>query len=130
MLLCKREVENVIWLAIVLLTMQVTMILDAQLPVMFSCLGLEQFLGVAKDNQQCLCQPPKRSIKQMATEKSTWLMQLLENLHQPMKCLIPLYYDNLSAICLAKNLVFMQELSMWRCIITLSERKSCKRELS
>jgi len=42
----------------------------------------------------------------MAAQESTWLMQLLEDLHQLIKYPIPLYCDNLSAIRLADNLVF------------------------
>jgi len=42
----------------------------------------------------------------MAAQESTWLMQLLEDLHQLVKYPIPLYCDNLSAIRLAENPVF------------------------
>jgi len=42
----------------------------------------------------------------MAAQESTWLMQLLEDLHQPVKYPISLYCDNLSAIRLVENPVF------------------------
>jgi len=42
----------------------------------------------------------------MAAQESTWLMQLLEDLHQPVKYPIPLYCNNLFAIHLAENPVF------------------------
>ena len=42
----------------------------------------------------------------MAAQESTWLMQLLENLHQPVKYPISLYCNNMSAIRLAENPVF------------------------
>nr|GMC60878.1 FAS1 domain-containing protein SELMODRAFT_448915-like [Ipomoea batatas] len=42
----------------------------------------------------------------MATQESTWLVQLLKDLHQPTEYSIPLYCDNLSAVCLAENPVF------------------------
>ncbi|KAE8704478.1 hypothetical protein F3Y22_tig00110450pilonHSYRG00264 [Hibiscus syriacus] len=42
----------------------------------------------------------------MATQESTWLIQLMNNLHQPVDYAIPLYCDNQSAIRLAENPVF------------------------
>ena len=44
----------------------------------------------------------------MATtaQESTWLIQLLKNLHQLVKYPIPLYCDNLSVIRLVENPVF------------------------
>ena len=42
----------------------------------------------------------------MAAQESTWLAQLLENLHQTVDYPLPIYYDNQSAICLVENLVF------------------------
>ncbi|KAK2980731.1 hypothetical protein RJ640_011711 [Escallonia rubra] len=42
----------------------------------------------------------------MAAQESTWILQLLEDLHQPIKYPISLYCDNLSAIRLAENPVF------------------------
>ncbi|KAK6142115.1 hypothetical protein DH2020_006983 [Rehmannia glutinosa] len=42
----------------------------------------------------------------MAAQESTWLVQLLEDLHQPIDYAIPLYCDNLSAIRLAENPIF------------------------
>ncbi|KAE8725434.1 Indole-3-acetic acid-amido synthetase GH3.17 [Hibiscus syriacus] len=42
----------------------------------------------------------------MAAQESTWLIQLMNNLHQPVDYAIPLYYDNQSAIRLAENPVF------------------------
>ena len=42
----------------------------------------------------------------MEAQESTWLMQLMNDLHQSINYVVPLYYDNQSAICLAENLVF------------------------
>ena len=42
----------------------------------------------------------------MAAQESTWLMQLLRDLHQLVEYAIPLYCDNQSAIRLAENPVF------------------------
>ncbi|KAK3041270.1 hypothetical protein RJ639_001372 [Escallonia herrerae] len=42
----------------------------------------------------------------MAAQESTWILQLLEDLHQPIEYPIYLYCDNLSAIRLAENPVF------------------------
>ncbi|KAL5577449.1 hypothetical protein UlMin_019148 [Ulmus minor] len=42
----------------------------------------------------------------MAAQESTWLIQLMNNLHQPVDYAVPLYCDNQSAIRLAENLVF------------------------
>ena len=42
----------------------------------------------------------------MAAQESTWLVQLLENLHQTVDYPVPLYYDNQSVICLVENLEF------------------------
>ena len=42
----------------------------------------------------------------MAAQESTWLVQLLENLHQLVDYLVPIYYDNQSTICLIENLKF------------------------
>lgn len=42
----------------------------------------------------------------MAAQESTWLVQLLEDLHQPTDYAVPFYCDNLSAIRLAENPVF------------------------
>ena len=42
----------------------------------------------------------------MAAQESTWLIQLLKDLHQPIQYAIPLYCDNQSAIRLAENPVF------------------------
>ncbi|XP_019178882.1 PREDICTED: uncharacterized protein LOC109174044 [Ipomoea nil] len=42
----------------------------------------------------------------MATQESTWLVQFLRDLHQSTEYSIPLYCDNLSAVCLAENPVF------------------------
>ncbi|KAF7834575.1 Retrovirus-related Pol polyprotein from transposon RE1 [Senna tora] len=40
------------------------------------------------------------------TQESTWLIQLLKDLHQPIEYAVPLYWDNQSAIRLAENPVF------------------------
>ena len=42
----------------------------------------------------------------MAAQESTWLMQLMEDLHQPRDYKVSIYCDNRSAICLAENPVF------------------------
>ncbi|KAK2985465.1 hypothetical protein RJ640_030992 [Escallonia rubra] len=42
----------------------------------------------------------------MAAQESTWILQLLEDLHQPIEYPISLYCNNLSAIRLAENPVF------------------------
>ena len=42
----------------------------------------------------------------MAAQESTWLMQLLKDLHQPTKYAPPLYCDNLLAVRLAENPIF------------------------
>ncbi|KAE8676474.1 hypothetical protein F3Y22_tig00111588pilonHSYRG00004 [Hibiscus syriacus] len=42
----------------------------------------------------------------MVAQESTWLIQLMNNLHQPVDYAIPLYCDNQSEIRLAENLVF------------------------
>ena len=42
----------------------------------------------------------------MATQESTWLRQLLKDLHQPTDYAIPLYYDSQSAIRLTENPMF------------------------
>ncbi len=39
----------------------------------------------------------------MAAQDSTWLIQLMKNLHQPVDYAVPLYCDNQSAIRLAEN---------------------------
>ncbi|XP_068663100.1 secreted RxLR effector protein 161-like [Aristolochia californica] len=42
----------------------------------------------------------------LAAQESTWLIQLTNNLHQPIEYAVPLYCDNQSAIRLAENPVF------------------------
>jgi len=42
----------------------------------------------------------------VAAQESTWLMQLMKDLHQPVGYSVTLYCDNQSAICLAENPVF------------------------
>jgi len=42
----------------------------------------------------------------MATQESIWIIQLIEDLYQPTTYVVTLYYDNISAVRLAKNLVF------------------------
>ena len=43
----------------------------------------------------------------MVAQESTWLMQLLKDLHQPTKYAPPLYCDNLSIVCLVENPIFL-----------------------
>ena len=61
----------------------------------------------------------------MVAQESTWLIQLMNNLHQQVDYVITFYCDNQSAIHLAENLVFMQERNMWKCIIIFLEQKLC-----
>jgi hypothetical protein len=42
----------------------------------------------------------------MTAQESTWLKQLMEDLHQPTECQVSIFYDNLSSIRLAENPVF------------------------
>ena len=42
----------------------------------------------------------------MAAQESTWLIRLMNDLHQPVDYAVPLYCDNQSAIRLAENPVF------------------------
>ena len=42
----------------------------------------------------------------MAAQESTWLKQLMEDLHQPTDYQVRIFRDNLSFIRLAENLVF------------------------
>ena len=42
----------------------------------------------------------------MAAQESTWLKQLIEDLHQPIEYQVRIFYDNLSSIRLAENSVF------------------------
>ena len=42
----------------------------------------------------------------MAAQESTWLKQLMEDLHQPIEYQVRIFCDNLSSIRLAENLVF------------------------
>jgi hypothetical protein len=42
----------------------------------------------------------------MPAQESTWLKQLMEDLHQPTDYQVRIFCDNLSSIRLAKNLVF------------------------
>ncbi len=39
----------------------------------------------------------------MVAQESTWLMQLIKDLHQTIDYAVPLYCDNQSTISLAKN---------------------------
>jgi hypothetical protein len=42
----------------------------------------------------------------MAAQESTWLKQLMKDLHQPTEYQVRIFCDNLSSIRLAENLVF------------------------
>ena len=42
----------------------------------------------------------------MAAQESTWLKQLMEDLHQPTDYQVRIFYDKLSSVRLAENLVF------------------------
>ena len=42
----------------------------------------------------------------MAAQESTWLIRLMQDLHQPVDYALPLYCDNQSAVRLAENPVF------------------------
>ena len=42
----------------------------------------------------------------MTAQESTWLKQLMEDLHQPIEYQVSIFYDNISSICLAENPIF------------------------
>ena len=42
----------------------------------------------------------------MVAQECTWLIQLMKDLHQPIKFVVPLYHDNKFVIQLAENPVF------------------------
>nr|XP_028945254.1 uncharacterized protein LOC114819785 [Malus domestica] len=65
----------------------------------------------------------------IAAQESTWLIQLMNNLHQSVDYVVPLYCDNQSAIVWRRIQFFMQELNMLKCTITLSEKRFCKKRL-
>ena len=77
-----------------------------------SVLGQDPYHGTARDNPVWHYQVMKLSIdqQQMVAQESTWLKQLIEDLHQPMDYQVKIFYDNLSSIRLVENLFFfMQE---------------------
>ena len=81
---------------------------DDQLRDTSSVLDLELFHGVVRDNQLWHYLVPNQSIdqQQMAAQESTWLKQLMEDLHQPAEYQVRIFCDNLSSIRLAENHVF------------------------
>ena len=44
----------------------------------------------------------------LEAQESTWLKQLMEDLHQPTNYQVRIFCDNLSSLCLAENLVFQR----------------------
>ena len=42
----------------------------------------------------------------MAAQESTWLKQLMEDLHQPIEYQVSIFCDNISSIRLAENPIF------------------------
>ncbi|KAE8679564.1 tir-nbs resistance protein [Hibiscus syriacus] len=76
---------------------------------------LKHFFGLEEINNWCSKRQPTVSLSTteaeyravaMAAQESTWLIQLMNNLHQPVDYAIPLYCDNQSAIRLAENPIF------------------------
>ena len=88
-----------------MLTMRETTILGGQPLGMCSSLVWEQFLGVARDNQQYHLSiiEAKYRASAGAAQESTWLKLLMEDLHQKIEYPISLHCDNQSAIRLAEN---------------------------
>ncbi|KAK3008223.1 hypothetical protein RJ639_015041 [Escallonia herrerae] len=60
----------------------------------------------------------------MAAQESTWILQLLEDLHQPIEYPISLYCDNLLAIHLAENPVFHS----FRCQLGMANKEGASVE--
>ena len=73
-----------------------------------SVLGQDPYHGAARDNPVWHYQVMKLSIdqQQMVAQESTWLKQLIEDLHQPTDYQVKIFYDNLSSIRLVENLFF------------------------
>ncbi|KAE8724129.1 hypothetical protein F3Y22_tig00010869pilonHSYRG00008 [Hibiscus syriacus] len=65
----------------------------------------------------------------MAAQESTWLIQLMNNLHQPVDYAIPLYCDNQSAIRLAENPVFHARTKHVEVRYHFVREKFCKKRL-
>ena len=59
----------------------------------------------------------------MAAQESTWLKQLMEDLHQPTEYQVRIFCDNLSSICLAENLVFYARIKHIESSLSLHKRK-------
>ena len=73
-----------------------------------SILDLELYHGAVRDNQlwHCLVTEAEYRSAAMAAQESTWLKQLMEDLHQSAEYQIRIFCDNLSSIRLAENPVF------------------------
>ncbi|KAL5543168.1 hypothetical protein UlMin_010878 [Ulmus minor] len=65
----------------------------------------------------------------MAAQESTWLIQLMNNLHQLVDYAVLMYCDSQSAIRLAENLVFHARTKHVEVHYTLSEKRFCKKKL-
>ncbi|XP_028100619.1 uncharacterized protein LOC114299981 [Camellia sinensis] len=65
----------------------------------------------------------------MAAQKSTWLIRLMNDLHQLVDYDIPLYCDNQSAVRWRRIQSFMQGQNMWKCIIILLGKRFWKKRL-
>ena len=59
----------------------------------------------------------------MAAQESTWLKQLMEDLHQPIEYQVRIFCDNLSSIRLAENLVFYARTKHIESSLSLHKRK-------
>lgn len=94
--------------------------IDQQL-VMCSVLNLEPLLGVKRQPKVSLSTTEAEyRAATMAAQKSTWLVQLMKDMHQPVDYAVPLYCDNQSVVQLVENPVFFFFFScknklMWKC---------------
>ena len=90
-----------------------------------SVLGQDPYHGAARDNPVWHYQVLKLSIdqQQMVAQESTWLKQLIEDLHQPMDYQVKIFYDNLSSIRLVENPFFSCKNQTHRSPLSLYKRK-------
>ncbi|WVZ78229.1 LOW QUALITY PROTEIN: hypothetical protein U9M48_025977 [Paspalum notatum var. saurae] len=95
--------KNARWLVIVMPIMLETMAHGDQPHDTPSVSVQEPYHGAARDNLHT--EAEYRSAA-MAAQESTWLKQLLKDLHQPTEYQVKFFYDNLSSIRLSGNLVF------------------------
>ncbi|XP_057481937.1 uncharacterized mitochondrial protein AtMg00810-like [Actinidia eriantha] len=66
---------------------------------------------------------------EMAAQESTWLIQLMNNLHQLVDYMVRYTVAINRQFVWLRIQFFMQELSMLKCTIILSEKKFCKKKL-